>query len=91
MVIITNLMNQITSIKKYGKINNNNKRKIKQKMERISIRLDNYSKLKLNELSQALNTNCSLLIRTIIKDWIEKNETHLNNVIDSYQNNTINQ
>lgn len=84
-------MNQITSIKKYGKINNNNKRKIKQKMERISIRLDNYSKLKLNELSQALNTNCSLLIRTIIKDWIEKNETHLNNVIDSYQNNTINQ
>lgn len=62
-------------------------------MERISIRLDNYSKLKLNELSTALNTNCSLLIRTIIKDWIEKNETHLNNVIDNYQvnNNTINQ
>jgi len=56
-------------------------------MERLSIRFDNHTMLKLSEISSALNTNYSLLIRTIVKSWIESNEQHIDNIIDITNNN----
>lgn len=50
--------------------------------ERLTIRFDNHTKLKLDEISQKLNVSYSLLIRTIVLDFINKNEDHINNIID---------
>jgi predicted DNA-binding protein len=50
--------------------------------DHISIRLNPDQYLVVKELSTCLNTSMSLLIRTIIGDWLYKNEDYLYKIID---------
>ena len=52
------------------------------KREKISIRITPHQSLVLQEMSQALNTTYSMLIRTIIGDWLTKNEDYIYHIID---------
>lgn len=52
------------------------------KREKISIRITPNQSLVLQEMSQALNTTYSMLVRTIIGDWITKNEEYIYKIID---------
>ena len=52
------------------------------KKERISIRITPNQELVLKEMSEALNTSISMMIRTIIGDWITKNEYYIYRIID---------
>lgn len=54
--------------------------------DRITTRFSPHEKLKLDELSKALNTSYSNLIRTMVNDFIKNHEDHLNNIIDKYNN-----
>lgn len=49
---------------------------------RISIRLSENQELVLREMSDALNTSISMMIRTIVGDWITKNEEQIYRIID---------
>lgn len=49
--------------------------------ERVTVRLTNYQMQCLKELSESLNTSYSLLIRTIIGDFLERNEETLERII----------
>ena len=53
---------------------------------KYTIRLDNHTALKLDELTKSLNISYNLLIRTIIQDFLVGNESHLNNIIDEKNN-----
>lgn len=63
-----------------------------QKRDKISIRITPFQSLVLEEMSQALNVSYSMLIRTIIGDWITVNEDRIYKFIDKkkieYANNT---
>ena len=50
--------------------------------EKISIRITPNQSLVLAEMSQALGTTYSMLIRTIVGDWITKNEDYIYRIID---------
>lgn len=52
------------------------------KKSRISIRLTNNQELVLKEMSDALDTSISMLIRTIVGSWIAQNEDHIYKIID---------
>lgn len=52
------------------------------KKERISIRITPNQELVLKEMSEALNTSISMMIRTILGDWITKNEDYIYKIID---------
>lgn len=52
------------------------------KREKISIRITPHQSLVLAEMSQALNTTYSMLVRCIIGDWLTKNEEYLYKLID---------
>jgi len=52
------------------------------KNERITMRLTPHDKLKLDELTNALGTSYSMLLRIIITDFFDKNEDRLNYLID---------
>ena len=52
------------------------------KKSRISIRLTNNQELVLKEMSEALDTSISMLIRTIIGSWINEYENNIYNIID---------
>ena len=52
------------------------------KSDKISIRITPNQSLVLAEMSQALNVSYSMLIRTILGDWIAKNEEYLEKIID---------
>lgn len=52
------------------------------KKERISIRITPNQELVLKEMSEALNTSISMMIRTILGDWITKNEDYIYRIID---------
>lgn len=52
------------------------------KREKISIRITPHQSLVLQEMSQALSTTYSMLIRTIIGDWLTKNEDYIYRIID---------
>lgn len=52
------------------------------KREKISIRITPNQSLVLAEMSQALGTTYSMLIRTIVGDWITKNEDYIYRIID---------
>lgn len=52
------------------------------KKSRISIRLTNNQELVLKEMSDALDTSISMLIRTIVGSWIAQNEDHIYRIID---------
>lgn len=53
--------------------------------ERITVRLTHNQMLVLTELTGVLNTNISLLVRTIVGDFITRNEQTLYNIIDGKQ------
>lgn len=49
---------------------------------RISVRLTPNQELVLREMSSALDTSISMMIRTIVGDWITKNEEQIYRIID---------
>lgn len=53
--------------------------------ERVTVRLTNYQMQCLKELSESLNTSYSLLIRTIIGDFLDRNEETLERIITNKQ------
>ena len=53
------------------------------KKERITIRLTNYQMQCLTELKESLGTTYSLLTRTIIGDFLTKNEDYIEKIIES--------
>lgn len=55
--------------------------------KRMTIRLTENQMLILEELTSALNTNISLLVRTIVGSWITQNENTLYNIIDKQRQN----
>ena len=52
------------------------------KKDRISIRITPNQSLVLQEMSTVLDTSVSMLIRTILGDWITKNEDYIYRIID---------
>lgn len=52
------------------------------KSEKISIRLTPFQAQVLSEMSTALDTTYSMLIRTIVGDWLQKNEEYVERIID---------
>ena len=50
-------------------------------MQRITVRLNPNQMLVLNELTEALNVSYSQLVRTIILDFLSKNEERLEQII----------
>lgn len=58
---------------------------------RISIRLTPNQELVLKEMSEALDTSISMMIRTIVGDWITKNEEYIYRIIDKkkVENNAL--
>lgn len=53
--------------------------------ERVTVRLTCYQMQCLKELSTSLNTSYSLLIRSIIGDFLTKNEEALERIITNKQ------
>lgn len=53
--------------------------------ERITIRLTNYQMQCLKELTSSLNTSYSLLIRSIIGNFLDQNEEALERIITAKQ------
>lgn len=49
---------------------------------RISIRLTPNQELVLREMSETLDTSISMLIRTIVGDWLYQNEERIYEIID---------
>lgn len=62
-----------------------NMKKSSTRKERITIRLTNYQMQCLKELTSSLNTSYSLLIRSIIGDFLDKNEEALERIITAKQ------
>lgn len=48
----------------------------------MMIRLTENQRLVLEELKNILNCNISLLVRTIIGDWLTKNEEYIYDIIE---------
>ena len=53
--------------------------------ERVTVRLNCYQMQCLKELSDGLNTSYSLLIRSIIGDFLKRNEEALERIITNKQ------
>ena len=53
-----------------------------KRSDKISIRITPNQALVLSEMSQALDTTYSMLIRTILGDWIAKNEDYIERIIE---------
>lgn len=51
--------------------------------ERITVRLSQNQMLVLKELTEALDTSYSLLVRSIVCDFLTRNEEHLERIITS--------
>lgn len=58
--------------------------------ERVTVRLTPYQMQCLKELSTSLNTSYSLLIRSIIGNFLQQNEESLERIITSKQHNNAN-
>jgi hypothetical protein len=58
--------------------------------ERVTVRLTPRQMLCLKELSTSLNTSYSLLIRTIIQDFLTKNEDALDRITSNKSNQYAN-
>lgn len=52
------------------------------KKPRLTIRLTPNQSLVIDELTAALDTNASTLIRTIVGDWLSKNEEYIYRIIE---------
>ena len=57
-----------------------------KRSDKISIRITPNQSLVLAEMSQALGTTYSMLIRTILGDWITKNEDYIDRIIEKKRN-----
>ena len=57
---------------------------------RYSVRVTPNQSLVLQEIAEALDTTISLLIRTIIGDWLTKNEEYIENIIDKKKQDAYN-
>ena len=60
------------------------------KREKISIRITPNQSLVLAEMSEALGCTYSMMIRTILGDWIAKNEEYIDRIIDRNRKNANN-
>ena len=58
--------------------------------ERVTVRLTPYQMQCLKELSTTLDTSYSLLIRTIIGDFLTKNEEYLERITHKHNNTYAN-
>ena len=58
----------------------------KEKKEKITIRVTPNQMLVLDELSEATNSSISMLVRSIILDFIQRNEDRLEEIITNYKN-----
>ena len=58
--------------------------------ERVTVRLNCYQMQCLKELSTSLNTSYSLLIRSIIGDFLSRNEETLERIITNKQTEDAN-
>lgn len=58
---------------------------------KVSLRLTPFQEQVLHEMSIALDTSYSMLIRTIIGDWLSKNEDYINRIIDRKKEHAQNQ
>ncbi|MEE3491166.1 MAG: hypothetical protein VZR10_09870 [Methanobrevibacter sp.] len=61
-----------------------------KRSDKISIRITPNQSLVLAEMSQALGTTYSMLIRTILGDWITKNEDYIDRIIEKKRNEDAN-
>ena len=59
-----------------------NNKKMMSRSGKVSVRVTPHQELVLSELSAALGTNYSMLIRTIIGSWLTENEEYLYRLID---------
>ena len=57
----------------------------KEKKEKITIRVTPNQMLVLEELSEATNSSISMLVRSIILDFIQRNEDRLEEIITDYK------
>ena len=57
-----------------------------KRSDKISIRITPAQSLVLAEMSEALGTTYSMLIRTILGDWITKNEDYIDRKIEKKRN-----
>lgn len=57
-----------------------------KRSDKISIRITPNQSLVLAEMAKALDTTYSMLIRTILGDWISKNEEYIDKLIDRKRN-----
>lgn len=57
------------------------------KKNKISVRLTPYQMQCLDELTQAMETSYSMLIRTIVGDWLNQHEDQLERIIAEKLNN----
>jgi len=55
---------------------------MKQKNDRLTVVIDPHSFLRLTEMKDKLNVSYARLVRTIIINFIENNEEHINNILD---------
>lgn len=53
-----------------------------QTKEHISIRLTNNQHLVLRELSTALDTSISMVVRAVVGSWLKENEEYVYKIID---------
>ena len=58
--------------------------------EKVTVRLTPYQMQCLKELSDGLNTSYSLLIRSIIGDFLKRNEEYLERIITNKQKEDAN-
>ena len=49
---------------------------------RISIRISTWQENVLQEMSEALDTSMSMLVRTIVGDWLKQHEEQIYRIID---------
>lgn len=54
-------------------------------LPRLSVRLTASQLTVLNELSQALNAPVSVVLRSIVLDWITRNEDIIDRIVDGTQ------
>lgn len=58
-----------------------------KRSEKITVRLTPYQAQVLTEMCGALDTTNSMLIRTIVGDWLSHNEEYVYRIIDRKKNN----
>lgn len=50
--------------------------------EKMTIRVHSYTKLRLDEMAKALDTQTSVLIRTLLMNYVNENEQEIDKIIE---------